>query len=196
MLSSRPALLSKDVCTLASARSVEVMGLCDETMWDDNADLYDDLPKPGENEDPAKNRGKPKAKAKNKPQPGKRRCKGCRLSFGPEGIALHQAVCHDCKRSLDALTRIAKRQGHSAWLSEARQDEEKLFKLMTSYKHAIGSPTSSGSSASSSKGGKKNRGEMQQFCLATYVETFYAKTSVIKDGVGEMMTLEELIVCA
>ena len=72
-----------------------------------------------------------------KPKParatGKRKCRGCGGLFGPEGMALNQVFCHRDKVALDALARLAKKQGKVEWLSEARLDEAKVQKLLAAY---------------------------------------------------------------
>lgn len=66
------------------------------------------------------------------------RCRGCGLWFRPEGMGSKSTFCLRDKHRLDSLSRVARAQGKSKWLSDIRRDEDKIRKVLAKYEEMTG----------------------------------------------------------
>ena len=67
-----------------------------------------------------------------------RKCKGCLLWFRPEQMGNKAPYCAKDKNRVDNLTRVAKQLGKTKWFNEIKADEQKLNKVLQTYKELTG----------------------------------------------------------
>ena len=135
----------------------------------------------------AKVRAAAKAKAKAKSQGVKRtvvkKCKGCRKKLAPGEAAPNWPGCWACKRSLDNICKLAKKQGPKAveWVSEVRADPDdtRLYNMIQSYIEKCPESDEAGGSTMGRRRGK--------WCLIKYIERVKAASGLVRDCEGEMM---------
>lgn len=110
---------------------------------------------------------------KPKPKEEKKKCKLCRKWFCLEEFPLNSSFCRDDKRSVDCLFHQAAAQGKAEWFQEARQDPERLEKLVKKFNEKC-----------PKAGPKVKRGI---FNLVTFIEEYEASSKVENTAAGKMM---------
>ena len=122
--------------------------------------------------------GKNTAKAKT-PKKGKFQCRGCRKFFDGEVFGVNNIFCPQDKKALDRLSTLAKNQGAAAvkFVSDARQDPDVVYDLLSEYYKACPPPTA---------GQRMARGQ-GKWSIVQHMEELEAETGVINDAIGVMM---------
>ncbi|CAE7285935.1 unnamed protein product [Symbiodinium sp. CCMP2456] len=117
------------------------------------------------------------AKAKAKAQVRRsivKKCKGCRKKLAPGEAAPNWPGCWGCKRSLDNICRLAKKQGPKAeaWVSEVRSDADdtRLYNMIQSYNEKC---------PESNEGGPTCGRKRGKWCLIKYIERVKAASEMM-----------------
>ena len=136
---------------------------------------------PGSSEKRPVGKAKAKVKAKAVRRSIVKKCKGCRKKLGPGEAAPNWPGCWPCKRSLDNIWKLAKKQGPKAvdYVSSARSDPDdtKLYNLIQSYNEKC-------PEGMEGAGMGRKRGT---WSLMKYIERVTAASGLVRDCEGEMM---------
>lgn len=119
----------------------------------------------------ATGRGRGSAKGK---ETTKKKCRLCAKWFGEDDFSPNSPYCRDDKQAVDNLAKQANQQGQAEFFKEARQNEEKLKKMVARYREMC--PYD------------KMKGKRGHFSIVSYKEEFSAESAVVVAARGRMMT--------
>ena len=112
---------------------------------------------------------------------GKKYCKGCGQYKNIECFECNQVLDMICKRAVNNITNLAKRQGAEDWLKEQLSSEETMQAIIRAYNDRSGVDELTG------KTGKTDAGDSSPFKLATYRLAIQCAQEVFYDSEGIMM---------
>lgn len=106
-----------------------------------------------------------KGKGKERRRGATQYCKVCDKWLPPSDFQVGQAVCHEDKKILDCIYRLASRQQQKEWFHEHRMDEKKCKAMVDNYKKV-------------SKDYELSLGKKPKWTLSMYQETLKAVSMV------------------